>query len=86
MSSTKLLLVICIVYCAAAIETVEVRGRAQSTVRQPAIKVTLLGTASGPPVRAGQAGISTLIEANGEGPLRRRIRIHGTSAGRIDTV
>jgi ribonuclease Z len=30
------------------------------------IRVTLLGTASGPPVRIGVAGISTLVEAGGE--------------------
>ena len=66
MSSTKLLLLICVVCCAAAGGTLELSAQAQSGVRQPAIKVTLLGTASGPPVRVGQAGISTLIEANGE--------------------
>ena len=31
-----------------------------------AIRVTLLGTASGPRVHAGMAGISTLVEAGGE--------------------
>jgi ribonuclease Z len=66
MRSTKLLSLVCIVCCAATVGAVELRGREQSGVRQPAIKVTLLGTASGPPVRVGRAGISTLIEANGE--------------------
>jgi ribonuclease Z len=42
------------------------RAQAAAGVAQPAIKVTLLGTAAGPPVRVGQAGISTLVEANGE--------------------
>ncbi len=44
----------------------ELRAWAQSSVREPAITVTLLGVAPGPPIRVGQAGISTLIEANGE--------------------
>jgi ribonuclease Z len=32
----------------------------------PAITITLLGTAPGPPVRAGRTGISTLVEAGGQ--------------------
>lgn len=32
----------------------------------PAITVTLLGTAPGPPVRVGRTGISTLVEAGGQ--------------------
>lgn len=55
-----------IVCCVIAIGTAQSRGQAQSGVRQPAIKVTLLGTAPGPPVRVGRAGISTLVEAAGE--------------------
>jgi ribonuclease Z len=55
-----------IVCCVIAIGTAPSRGRAQSDVRQPPIKVTLLGTAPGPPVRVGRAGISTLVEAAGE--------------------
>jgi ribonuclease Z len=39
---------------------------ANSDVRAKAIRVTLLGTASGPRVHAGMAGISTLVEAGGE--------------------
>jgi ribonuclease Z len=66
MSSTRLLSLLCVVCGAAVVGTVALCAQAQSGVRQPAIKVTLLGTASGPPVRVGQAGISTLIEANGE--------------------
>lgn len=34
--------------------------------RAPSITVTLLGTAPGPPVRAGRTGISTLVEAGGQ--------------------
>ena len=49
-----------------AIGTDPLQGQAQSDVRQPPIKVTLLGTAPGPPVRIGRAGISTLVEAAGE--------------------
>lgn len=53
--------------CVVALITVEARGQAQSGTAQPAaIKVTLLGTAPGPPVRIGRAGISTLVEAGGE--------------------
>lgn len=55
-----------IVCCVIAIGTVQSRGQAQSGVRQPPITVTLLGTAPGPPVRVGRAGISTLVEAAGE--------------------
>jgi ribonuclease Z len=66
MSSTKLLRLLSIVCCAATVGTVESRGGSQSGVRPSSIKVTLLGVASGPPVRVGRAGISTLIEANGE--------------------
>ncbi|HEX8027919.1 MAG TPA: MBL fold metallo-hydrolase [Vicinamibacterales bacterium] len=49
-----------------AIGTAQTRGQAQPEVRQPPIKLTLLGTAPGPPVRVGRAGISTLVEAAGE--------------------
>ena len=55
-----------IVACVFAIGTAQSRGHAQSGVHQPAITVTLLGTAPGPPVRVGRAGISTLVEAAGE--------------------
>ena len=55
-----------VVCCVIAIGTAQSRGHAQSGVRQPPIKVTLLGTAPGPPVRVGRAGISTLVEAAGE--------------------
>lgn len=59
------------VCCLVAIGTAQSRGlaqigQAQTGVRQPAIRVTLLGTAPGPPVRVGRAGISTLVEAAGE--------------------
>jgi ribonuclease Z len=46
--------------------TAQAPDRARSGDRQPPIKVTLLGTAPGPPVRVGQAGVSTLVEAAGE--------------------
>ena len=55
-----------IVCCVIAIGTGQSRAQAQPGVRQPPIKVTLLGTAPGPPVRVGRAGISTLVEAAGE--------------------
>lgn len=52
--------------CTVAIGATHTRGQAQAEVRQPGIKVTLLGTAPGPPVRVGRAGISTLVEVAGE--------------------
>jgi ribonuclease Z len=55
-----------IVSCVIAVGMGHVRGHAQSDLRQPPIKVTLLGTAPGPPVRVGRSGISTLVEAAGE--------------------
>jgi ribonuclease Z len=55
-----------VIVCGAiAIGTAQSRGHAQAGVSQPPIKVTLLGTAPGPPVRVGRAGISTLVEAGG---------------------
>jgi ribonuclease Z len=41
-------------------------GQPASGAREPAITVTLLGTAPGPPVRVGRIGISTLVEAGGQ--------------------
>jgi len=41
-------------------------GQVNSRVSPKEIRVTLLGTASGPRVRVGVAGISTLVEAGGE--------------------
>ena len=52
------------VCCVVAIGTAQSPGHAQSD--RTAIKLTLLGTAPGPPVRVGRAGISTLVEAAGE--------------------
>jgi ribonuclease Z len=46
--------------------TIGSAGQTQSVVGDAPIKVTLLGTAPGPPVRVGRAGISTLIEAGGQ--------------------
>lgn len=63
---STLRLPLAIVCCAVAIGPTGFRGHAQSGERQPPIKVTLLGTASGPPVRVGRAGISTLVEAAGQ--------------------
>jgi ribonuclease Z len=44
----------------------ELRAQPQPNSRPPQIKITLLGTAPGPPVRVGWAGISTLVEAGGQ--------------------
>jgi len=57
-----------VIACSAmAFITVHARGQTPSGAGQPPpIKVTLLGTAPGPPVRVGRAGISTLVEAGGE--------------------
>ena len=44
----------------------ELRAQPQPDSGPPHIKITLLGTAPGPPVRVGWAGISTLIEAGGQ--------------------
>ena len=44
----------------------ELRAQPQPSSRPPQIKVTLPGTAPGPPVRVGWAGISTLVEAGGQ--------------------
>jgi ribonuclease Z len=64
-SKTRILLAIAC--CVVTLSTLRARGQAQSGTAQPvAIKVTLLGTAPGPPVRIGRAGISTLVEAAGE--------------------
>jgi ribonuclease Z len=52
--------------CVVSIGSTESIGRAQVGANQPPIRVTLLGTAPGPPVRVGRAGISTLIEAGGQ--------------------
>ena len=52
------------VCCVVAIGTAQSPGHAQSD--RTAIKLTLLGTAPGPPVRVGRDGISTLVEAAGE--------------------
>lgn len=51
--------------CYAAVGT-GVAGQPAREASGPAITVTLLGTAPGPPVRAGRIGISTLVEAGGQ--------------------
>jgi ribonuclease Z len=43
-----------------------VAGQPARDARGPAITITLLGTAPGPPVRVGRTGISTLVEAGGQ--------------------
>lgn len=43
-----------------------VAGQPAGDARGPAITITLLGTAPGPPVRVGRTGISTLVEAGGQ--------------------
>jgi ribonuclease Z len=50
--------------CATAVEQTSAQGN--SSVPANNIRVTLLGTASGPRVHVGKAGISTLVEAGGE--------------------
>jgi ribonuclease Z len=52
--------------CVLAVGAAQSRGHAQAGASQPPIKVTLLGTAPGPPVRVGRAGISTMVEAAGQ--------------------
>ena len=42
------------------------RAQSRPEPASPPIKITLLGTAPGPPVRVGWAGISTLVEAGGQ--------------------
>jgi ribonuclease Z len=66
MRSPTLFALIAIVCGALTVQASEPRGQSPAGASAPAIKVTLLGTAPGPPVRVGQAGISTLVEANGE--------------------
>ena len=66
MSPVTRRITIAIVWGLIAVGTAQTRGHAQSGVREPPIKVTILGTAPGPPVRVGRAGISTLVEAAGE--------------------
>jgi ribonuclease Z len=66
MSPVTRRITIAIVWGLIAAGTAQTRGHAQSGVREPPIKVTILGTAPGPPVRVGRAGISTLVEAAGE--------------------
>jgi ribonuclease Z len=51
--------------CAMAIATMAA-GQPARDSPGPAITITLLGTAPGPPVRAGRTGISTLVEAGGQ--------------------
>lgn len=52
--------------CAAVYVGAIAAGQDVRDARAPAIVVTLLGTAPGPPVRIGRTGISTLVEAGGQ--------------------
>lgn len=55
-----------ILLCATALVADDKPGPASSGPATATIKVTLLGTAPGPPVRPGWAGISTMVEAGGQ--------------------
>lgn len=63
--SIKPCVIVCLLWWA-AMPTIGSAGQTQSVVHEAPITVTLLGTAPGPPVRVGQAGISTLVEAGGQ--------------------
>ena len=62
--NTPLLIVILLCLWATAVASGS--GQVGSSVPPKDIRVTLLGTASGPRVHPGKAGISTLVEAGGE--------------------
>jgi ribonuclease Z len=63
MISSRVFILVCVLGCAVGVNANEPSKSAADT---PAIRVTLLGTAPGPPVRVGWAGISTLVEAGGQ--------------------
>jgi ribonuclease Z len=52
--------------CLCASSVLQMSAQVDGGVPPRTIRVTLLGTASGPRVHAGMAGISTLVEAGGE--------------------
>ncbi len=52
--------------CSALAAGTLVAGQPARNASGPAIAITLLGTAPGPPVRSGRIGISTLVEAGGQ--------------------
>ncbi|HEX7085759.1 MAG TPA: MBL fold metallo-hydrolase [Vicinamibacterales bacterium] len=52
--------------CCSAAAAMAMAGQPAGEPPGPEITVTLLGTAPGPPVRAGRIGISTLVEAGGQ--------------------
>jgi ribonuclease Z len=61
------LLVSLVVACSSvAVWPGELRAQPQASTQPPQITIRHLGTAPGPPVRVGWAGISTLIEAGGQ--------------------
>lgn len=61
--SWRCLVVMCSLFIAVVSAAAETPAPGQDA---PAIRVTLLGIAPGPPVRVGSAGISTLVEAGGQ--------------------
>lgn len=61
-----LLRIAVVVCCGVAWTTGGADAQDRGTATRGRIKVTLLGTAPGPPVRVGQAGIATLVEAGGQ--------------------
>jgi ribonuclease Z len=64
---TFLKLLSLVVACSSiAVLTGELRAQTKPDSPPSHIKITLLGTAPGPPVRVGWAGVSTLIEAGGQ--------------------
>jgi ribonuclease Z len=58
--------VLALAVCGAMAVEWNVAGQSAREARAPAIAITLVGTAPGPPVRAGRTGISTLVEAGGQ--------------------
>jgi ribonuclease Z len=58
--------VLALATCGAMTVGTIVAGQSARDARAPAITITLLGTAPGPPVRIGRTGISTLVEAGGQ--------------------
>jgi ribonuclease Z len=55
-----------VVGAACSVAAINLSGQAGIAIAPREMRVTLLGTASGPRVQPGKAGISTLVEAGGE--------------------
>lgn len=64
MALVRFMAVVAIFCCGFVAAAQEIQAAPKSNA--PSITVTLLGTAPGPPVRVGRAGISTLVEAGGQ--------------------